>query len=992
MNMFRTTLFATAAALTAGTAAVLPALAQEDQGQELEEVVVTGSYLYSAVDSPSPVQVVTGEDLISYTPPDLSSFFFDNVTQNFSSANINQTENDGQGRARSIRSASINLRGLGDENSLVVLNGRRTINYPVADGTGWYRTDINSIVPRIAVQRTELLLDGGSATFGSDPVAGVANFVTRNNFRGFDFSLDNRALEEAMDAKNVTIAALWGAGDDNTSVIAALEFHQEDLIELIDIDPTYSEIPDVTPETGVGLEPHPHLEYRPSMGGARYVDPDCGNPAFGNPIRAHWLAYDADDGTVREAADWASADQCARPANFNSAGTLINNNVKQLIAFIRAEHSFNESLRVNAEANFSRQRFDDTDQWGDNGSNNWSPQPVTFGAAYAIPRDNPGLARALELQSMFGFMAPGNQIYQVGETLPFQHEMPAFNKNNLFRTAFGIEGDINSNWMWLVDTSAAYSEVSNGVRDILRSRYPLAISGLGGPDCDPERGSPGQGNCYYYNPFMSSALPDAAELGVANDPRMLEWLIPLRVDDFLGTFFHFDARITGQFGELAGGPVGLAAGVSYREEYVERDADTLANGGNFATLGVFNDFSGKQQVDSVYAELALPVRDDLNVQLAARNESYQGGFIELSPKIAALWTPMDRLVVRGSWGTSFKGPSISQANAATVFSGMGPPRLTVQGTTYGRGGGAPTFTYETTPNPDLLPQTSDNLSFGFDYEVNDRITVGASFVQIEFKDLITAQTANNVLSNCVVKDADGIPLTQNGTAMGSLMYPLNPDGTCVKAVVEMDPAIVFDVNGDGVLDTITDNIGTLANKPTNIGFVDTQFLDVRANMRFDTPVGTVSFTPSVTFTLQYDFPVGGVAGRDDLCPPPEGVCSAIGRNLGMGFNGVTNMPHWQGTFAVALNNGNHRVRVTPRYRDSLNTAFGDLSDDAQIGWSHEQGQWTLATNYSYQFPQGSSVALTINNLFATDPPEQSGARFDRRRREFGFQFRHSFEN
>ena len=199
-------------------------------------------------------------------------------------------------------------------------------------------------------------------------------------------------------------------------------------------------------------------------------------------------------------------------------------------------------------------------------------------------------------------------------------------------------------------------------------------------------------------------------------------------------------------------------------------------------------------------------------------------------------------------------------------------------------------------------------------------------------------------------------------------------------------------NGDGVLDTITDNIGTLANKPTNIGFVDTQFLDVRANMRFDTPVGAVSFTPSVTFTLQYDFPVGGVAGRDDLCPPPEGVCSAIGRNLGMGFNGVTNMPHWQGTFSVVLNNGNHRVRVTPRYRDSLNTAYGDLSDDAQIGWTHEQGQWTLATNYSYQFPQGSSVALTINNLFATDPPEQSGARFDRRRPEIGFQFRHSFEN
>ena len=992
MQIIRNPILIAAAALAGSAVIIHPAFAQDEQGQELEEVVVTGSYLYSPIDSPSPVSVVTGEDLVSFTPPDLSSFFFDNVPQNFSSANINQTENDGQGRARSIRSATINLRGLGDENSLVVLNGRRTINYPVADGTGWYRTDINSIVPRIAVQRTELLLDGGSATFGSDPVAGVANFVTRNNFRGFDFSLDNRALEEALDAKNVTIAALWGAGDDNTSVIAAFEFHQEDLIELIDIDPTFTDIPDVTPETGIGLESTPHLLYRPSRGRTTYVDPDCGNPAFGPPIRAHWLAHTGSDDNIREVDNWADATFCARPDNFNRAGTLINNNVKQLIAFVRAEHNFSDSLRVNAEANFSRQRFDDIDQWGDNGSDLWSPQPVTFGPAYAIPRDNPGLARALMLQPMFGFMAPAGQIYQIGETLPFQYEMPAFNKNNLFRAAFGVEGDINANWTWLLDTSAAYSEVTNGVRDMLRRRYPLAISGLGGPDCDPERGVPGQGNCFYYNPFMSSALPNAAELGVANDPRMLEWLIPLRVDDFLGTFFHIDARIVGQFGELAGGPIGVAAGVSYREEYVERDADTLANGGDFATLGVFNDFSGKQQVDSVYAELALPVRDDLNLQLAARNESYHGGFTELSPKIAALWTPMDRLTVRGSWGTSFKGPSISQANAATVFSGMGPPRLTVAGTSYGRPGGPPTFTYETTPNPDLLPQTSDNLSFGFDYDLTDRISVGASFVQIEFKDLITAQTANNVLSNCVVKDANGIPLTQNGTPRGSLMYPLNPDGSCVKAVVEMDPDIVFDVNGDGILDTITDNIGTLANKPTNIGFVDTQFLDLRANMRFDTPIGALTFSPQVTFTLQYDFPVGGVAGRDDLCPPPEGVCSAIGRNLGMGFNGVTNMPHWQGTFAVALNTGNHRVRVIPRYRDSLNTAYGDLSDEARVGWTHEGGQAIITTNYSYQFPQGSSVAFTINNLFATDPPRQSGARFDRRRREYGLQFRHSFDN
>ena len=94
---------------------------------------------------------------------------------------------------------------------------------------------------------------------------------------------------------------------------------------------------------------------------------------------------------------------------------------------------------LNAEFNYSRQRFDDTDQWGDNGSSNWSPQPVTRGSDFIIPVTNPGHARALALQPSFAMGAMGT-LYQVGETLPFQGELSAFNKNDVFRAAFGIEG------------------------------------------------------------------------------------------------------------------------------------------------------------------------------------------------------------------------------------------------------------------------------------------------------------------------------------------------------------------------------------------------------------------------------------------------------------------------------------------------------------------------------------------------------------------------
>ena len=75
----------------------------------------------------------------------------------------------------------------------------------------------------------------------------------------------------------------------------------------------------------------------------------------------------------------------------------------------------------------------------------------------------------------------------------------------------------------------------------------------------------------------------------------------------------------------------------------------------------------------------------------------------------------------------------------------------------------------------------------------------------------------------------------------------------------------------------------------------------------------------------------------------------------MGFNGVTSMPHWQGSFPVTLNVNNNDIRVIARYRDSLNTAFEDLNDNQKAVFIHEEGQ--------------------------TDPPDQGSARFDRRRRE-----------
>ena len=977
-------------------------LAQDDQGAALEEVVVTGSYLYTGVDSPSPVTVFSGEDIIEFAPPDLATFFFDNVPQNYTSDNIAQTDAEGMARTRSIRNASINLRGLGDENSLAVLNGRRTIGYPVPDGTGWNRVDINSMVPRIALRNIEVLLDGGSAIFGSDPVAGVANFVTNNQFRGFDLTLDSRTLQDATDAKNMTLGVLFGAGDDTTSIIAAIEFHQEDIVRRREIDTSFAD-PDVTPETGTGLERYPGLVYgNGQMGGmaVSWIDPLCGQGNF-DPIFDGIPAWEDDMGTTTgpdataddelrpvEPGDGNTVIDCTRSVNNDQGFQLVNNEVAQIITFVRAEHNFSDSLRANAELNYSRQTFDDVEMWGDNNGVNWTPQNQAS-LGYALPVDHPGLVHAQGLDPTFGAggMGPPPPVYALSETLPFASELAAFNTNELFRAAFGVEGDFSNNWSWLVDSSVAYSDVENGVRDPLTALYPLALAGMGGANCDPAAAA-GEGECYYYNPFMSSALPDASSLqagvgpglsqtGLANNPEMLEWLIPNRIERFFGEFFSLDFRITGQFGELPGGPIGAAFGVAYREDSIERDADASSNAGTTAAIGIVNDFKGKQAIDSQYFEIALPVHEDVNVQIAGRNESYDGGFSEFSPKIAALWTPTDRLTIRGSIGTSFKGPSISQTAAATTFQGGGPTFTNFDGMSYGMMGMF-NASFTTNPAPDLLPQTSDNLSVGFDFIATDNISFGASYVAIDFKDRIVAPTANVVSQNlsCHPRNPDGSPVVVGG----NLLWLSVADGGCI---VPIDPASPL----------TADNIGLIVSAPENLGFLNTEFLDLRANMGWDTGIGQLTFSPNVSIVLTYEFPLPDGTDAPGLCP--DGLCSSVARNIGMGFsNGINNIPRWQGNFPVTLTRGAHRFRLNTSYRDSLNSEVDDLDPAlaATQNFVHEEGQWLVDLQWNWQITPGTSIGLASRNLFATEPPTQQAARFNRRLREYTLTFRHSFDN
>jgi len=1038
-NYWLLSAIATAAAVTTSASAQ-----EADQGTELEEIVVTGSYLFTGLDSPSPVVVISGDQIMDAAPADLGTYFFDNVVQNNSRQPIAETGNTAVLRTRSIRTASINLRGLGSENTLVLLNGRRTIENPTPSIGGWRRVDINSLVPRIAIARTELLLDGGSALYGSDAVAGVVNTVTRNDFEGFDLAVDTRFFEEATSAKDITLAAIWGAGNVDSHVIVAIEWHETDRLRTDVVTGDLENNPNVDPLTGTGLSQEGNLRFtnNPPRGAdpILWVDPDCGNPAFGAPVLAYYPSYEAADGNLylsdnpfTGAAGTTPAaggvvgptEECSSPTGFNP-NAILQNDTEQLMVFVAAEHRFSDALNAKVEINFSRQRFFDTETWGDRPGGAWNPRaPNALGSDFEIPVTHPGRMRAVSLDDSFGMRnTPGGLVpspfWMSGETMPFLSELDAFQESDLTRAAFTLDGDINGDWQWRFDGSAAYSTVRNGARDMVKTRYVDAILGLGGPLCNSATGTPGEADCFYYNPFMSSALPDAASLqngsgvglsqtGLANDPTLVEWLTPIRTDVFEAEFYSADVQVIGSFGELPGGPIGVAVGAGSRSDTTSRNADQLVNAGLTATMGTVNDYSGRQKINNAYVELALPIRDNVNIQLAARYEDYVGSFSDTSPKIAALWTPTDDLVLRASWGQSFKAPGIIFTQAETTLQGGGRERVSIGGVTYGGRGGIRGL-FRIFPNPDLLPQKSDNWSLGFDYNATDNISFGATYVGIEFTDRISNPTTPQVVSdiNCIYTDANGIPITSGAGLPEDRIqwnvFGVTPTPGNIGCMIPRIPDPTFTPIG---FRDVTQIVGS----PINLGYLNAEYLDLRASMFWDTAIGMLSFTPNVSIVTKYEYPRLGTASADVLCPPSgdptttaDDVCDGVGREAEFSATSVQAMPRWQGTFTAGLSFGDHNVRLTAFYTDGVNipigydedgTYLGDLTDDELATFIHNDGLWTLDLNWFWRFNAASSLNMSVRNLFAEDPPITNSGNnsfFNRNRRTYSVQFTQSFGN
>ena len=244
-----------------------PAQAPGAVDDAIEEIVVTGSYIRreSQLDSPSPLIAIDYEQIRDLGVNELSDVI-ERMTINTGS----QNNPDAFTQNFSTGTTNINLRGLGVDSTLVMLNSRRQVHSAAVTNRGKHFVDTSALPPMIAFDRIETLKDGATALYGSDAVAGVVNFITRSDFEGFDLQLDLQTID-GHPQEDRQLSALYGAGNDRTHFLAA--FSALDRKPLSTADKRLSTIADdlsAVGSPGTYLVPHPAGQSRLRAG--------CGRP------------------------------------------------------------------------------------------------------------------------------------------------------------------------------------------------------------------------------------------------------------------------------------------------------------------------------------------------------------------------------------------------------------------------------------------------------------------------------------------------------------------------------------------------------------------------------------------------------------------------------------------------------------------------------------------------------------------------------------------
>lgn len=816
-SMFRKGLLSTSVLVAVAAAGSVPAFAQDQQDQqEAQEapaaegtIVVTGSRIANPnLEQSSPVAVLSAEEFQYQAPTSVEQLLRELPG---TAPGINAQVNNG-----SNGTASFNLRGLGTNRNLVLLNSRRVVPSTLGNVV-----DLN-IIPVAMIERAEVLTGGAVTTYGADAVAGVVNFITRQDFAGFDISA-NYGITERGDGDQFRIDLVTGANfdDGRGNVTLGVSYTQTDpvlqgnrnigLVSRSSTCTTAQVNSGACAGLGIGVEQGSNTATPASL---FFPLPTTGPFAAG-------AGFDPATGTITPG---------LTNYNFNPLN-LFNTPLDRWAAFASGRYEVTSGIEVYTEAMFSRNKV--VQELAPTG---------TFTNAFFIPLNNQFLTptQRTQLCTFAGLancttaIASGQEIQAIvarrfTETGPRRAEFVS----NVFQITAGIRGKITDTLNF--DVFGQYGEANRrntSTGTALAERVQQALRGCpagSAQGCTPINIFGGEG---------SLTAPMLAFVGVPTNT-------------FVNTeFATAQAVVSGDFGvssPWSENPIGVAAGVEYRKYSGGQfgDLPSRTPGAILGSGGAFNDIFGSYDSYEAFAELNVPIVTDrpffhdLTVEGGVRYADYSTSGGNWTWKVGGGWAPVPDIRFRGAYTKAVRAPNLGELFApvstglnnlavdpcqgangtAANVSAICTAQLVAAGLPASRLGSIPApiagqINVTTGGNPNLDPETAKTLTIGavFTPTFLPGFSMTLDWYRIRVNGAITSPTVGDILNGCFGQT--------NANDPRCLLVRRNP----LTGGLSGDPATT-----QGVI---------LAS--SNLGFLESQGWDLNASYTYD--FGPVALT------------------------------------------------------------------------------------------------------------------------------------------------------
>ena len=909
------------------------ALAQEPTAQELSEIVVTGSRIRRLdSESASPVEVLSAESIQESGVANIGELI--QRLPAIAGAATNPAVNNGGGDG----ATNVELRGLGVERTLVLLNGRR---YGALSNLS-SAVDVNSI-PINMIERVEVLKSGAGAIYGSDAIGGVVNFITKTSQDGAEVSLDyGKSWQSDGERKGVSVS--WGAQDDINTLVFGMNYNKQDKISAGNRDFSRNAIYlyGSVYEGGSSRTPTGRINFDTPSGSSLASQYGCADDGEAPGSQGVTRIDGTSGASLTDYRCFISSGTPNDTYNYQPLNLILTPQERASV-FTLGTHQINDDVEMYGEFLYNRTK------------SGYQIAPLPFNA-----RADETLISSNNIYNPFGIDFGTTATDDDGNLLnpdaAFRLESLGNRRNSVVTwqgtITLGLRGSLfDTGWNW--DASGGYSRMDQD-RDFDGYLYKAGLINALGPSFIATDGTP---TCGTPTTPIAGCVP--VNIFNLNDPSQIAGLksITAGYSDSYDYWMKTAAiGVDGTLYDLPAGAVQAAAGFEYRDQsgsfntsFLTQSSPPLYNECLLQQEACSGNQDGSYDVAEFYGEVLVPILRDrpgvveLNLTVGLRYSDYSTFGSTTNGTYKIDWKPVDELLVRASYADVFRAPTIIDINQAPTAD---QPTFTdpCTGLTSAALADNPNLALaceNVTPDSDfsepnaqvnalllgnafldggsLDPEEGDAWTVGFVYEPGflKGLSLSVDYWDYSLDNVITQVDANTTAEACV---ATGSPQFCGYITRFS-------DGT-IQQILE--PTI-------------------------NLGSLDTSGVDVSAVYDFGTDgAGDFSVGVDATYTEKYDSTV--ISGLD-----VTEVAGYYDRQYG-------NLAKWRVLGNVSWAYSDYSAQLVVRYIDSINLRDPDglpgIQPDLFI-----PSQTYLDVTASYTLPSTNTrFQLGVNNLNDNAPP------------------------